>query len=272
MKSLKTYQDASGFIGHIADDGQKEFGDCSQRMGAFCNTPGEENYKAYFLVDYLNQCLLLGKDFEPVRYPPAKSKEWFAKPGCMSFDNYVALICAAGGLKELHPYLKTYLASAFVTLEKRYGFMWNTDIYKDGVMAKRKWFGDFGGAGLLAVFIRAIGLTAKRKWLWLLDWYFVFNAVLRVIESYFKPDRTTDDLNLFEMIAQATAVWPTWPMRLGAKIYFRYRLRAGEDRAHRLEGTPVFTAFQHYYRKDNAPPMDEVKRAHIEILNNLYAK
>jgi hypothetical protein len=267
MKELSEYQDNHGYIGHFDKHRQLEFGDCGQRMGAFCNTDtnihGTAGEKADLLSEFASKCW--DNDArEPTRYPPMYSDMWYSKLGYMSYDNLVAQIIAAGRHDGRDLYLRLWVNAVYKALKARWGFLWNKFEIHD--TEREKLTRDWGGPGLLAVFIRS--MWNKKPWyLFFLDFTLISSALVRVGASKVDPDDVGPDLNFFERIEQASRVFPTWASKLASRIYFRKRLRAGVDVDSRLEGIPVVTAFQHYYRHPQCPPIDEVKKAQIKALH-----
>lgn len=266
MKDLQDYIDENGYVGHVdALNGigtkKLEFGDSANRTAwlyivRFLQGLKQKLPEQYFTMltnnffPLFSKLLLYTK--EPVRHP---SPYWWGRSGTMSCDNFLQLIISFGFMGS-----RAILLELFYAVLKRFGFMWNVyPIWPTEEELKHKKIPDFGGPSLLIAFIRSLktGLT----FLYLLDFWFIFNALLICIRGYFDSDYCDGDINFTRLCYQAKATrTQTLPQKIGVWIYKRFRPRCGRRGESRREGWGPQTALDHYCASLSAPPLNELDR------------
>jgi len=253
-KNLQDFTDFQGFIGHRdPTTGKLEFGDSAQRTFSYfiaqfaTGTPVPKDVvKAAYEA-------IKKPDGELVRHPDIT--EWYGQRGSMSRDQLIPVLIALD-LYGLDKEFKELLWN----LLKRGWFAWNTKRIHETEGWK---IPDFMGLEGLLIAFR--GLGGPFAWcLKFLDRSLKLMVSLRVELSKKDADDVGDDLNLTNLLFHAALKNSTKHAEAAAAMYKAERPGAGADDEHRLEGHPVYTAFQHYYRHWYAPPMDEVFRIPIK--------
>ncbi len=249
---LDDYIDKRGFICHLTEGRYPtDCGDSAQRMGMV-------HIAEYFLSKRLlkiNATATLMSlqspdklDGEWVRY--WDHTKWAGKRHHMSLDQMRPLFWLMV-LDHQNGFLKRTLWSIF----KRYGFLWNTTLNNSANISNTP---DFIGLYFISFLIRGSG----HRWLWpvlmVVDLPLIANSMIRVIVSHIKPDNVGDDLNHILDLICCRVCMPT-PSSWIARLIYRYgRGRAGVNRKSRLKGFGPQTALDHYFRSDNAPPINEI--------------
>lgn len=268
MKVLSDFQDSHGFIGHLDDYGNLEFGDGSQRFGmerlfSWILAPGKTTrwlIATDFLPKYKSLFLETG---EPVRHWD-HFKAWYSRPGTMSRDGLFPLICCLAVMG----YKRELLELAW-KLIKRGGACWNT---KNIGQQDEAWkIPDFVGPLTWLTIIRGL-LNPNSWWAVLLgivlypsimvcDLLFLTLAVaVRMIKPLFDWDDVGDDLNHFCLHLVNSELWAT-PISYGLFVVYLFRPPAGDPKALdvRSEGSiGVVQAFRWYFYGPKKPPLDEL--------------
>ena len=159
---------------------------------------------------------------------PHPTEAWHADPTQFSRDQWEGLMC---GLIET-----------------------NNSVYLSNTWALQKMFRAQNGdivSWEYNLYIRAFKKYYLYPVLILLDLGLVVSVLIRVITSFIDQNNTGDDINVSTMAILAVKHMPT-PLSLLAALL--YRLYKGG----------VLRAFQQYYQRPEAPPMDELLKPELE--------
>lgn len=272
MKSLNPFFDRHGFIGHLDENGELEFGDAAQRLGFYhfandwlfdINLQSERAIREIDRQTFLkNWDYLDSGRSEPVRHHDYT--KWYGRSGCFSRDQLIPIVA----MLTLVSYKRMY--SLFKRLILRGGALWNTK--KIGQDSVEKKIPDFIGTSTLAMFLR--GICYHNTWqtifiywiIFALDIALVFHVLWRCLVGLFNKDNVGDDLNLCVILLHAKLV-PTPLSFLSRKLYLWLRPKPGFVQVFgselKDERGPIL-AIRWYFRSNSAPPLDRYWAAVIK--------
>lgn len=212
MKQWADYFDGLGLLRN------GDTGDSAREMGTYI-TGLPEPLNQLLAWNSLANCFI---DGQWVRHPNPTS-DWHKDPKEFSRDQWVGVMCAMITLMDntsVHWHLRKTYESNFLRAQNGDLITWEMGLY-----------------------VRAFYSWWMKPILWILDFGFVANAIIRVIKSYINSDDTADDINLTSMLYVAKNHASTFWVKIAMWIY-----------SYRKNG--VLSAWQSYYKRPEAPPMD----------------
>jgi len=281
LKGLQQYFDEKGFLCHFKVDEADnviqpiEFdgGDSLMRIGVwlkmkelgqqpimFSTNKSDESTlspRLFFFYYVESNCLSLGVRTEQAEITRHWNKnEWFGKPGTLSRDNFLPILCFA-----LETEMLSWSNHWFKVLKRRWFMMWN--VKKIGQQTEKKKIPDFLGASGFALYARLLipQTVFGRFGLWVMkhvsDSILVGSSIVKVIGSYLDRENTGDTLNLSNVLDTLSRHKPTWQVWISVWI-----LRTFLHRHSKFPNeTRVMSHWCEYFMRDEAPPLDQLVKS-----------
>lgn len=224
MKYIYDYFDQYGLLRN------GDTGDSARETGTYLIPHTSISYNLLFSLRDLSQC------FNPltcqwVRHPHP-TEPWHADPKEFSRDQWTGVMCGLIS-KRNYPEAENMIRGTW-----------------KGQRFLRAQNGDLVTYEY-SLYIRGLQKRFLYPLLFVLDLGILLNVVLRVAISYFSETNTADDINVTSMCIVARQVMPTPVVWLACQLY-------------KLRKHGVYWAWQQYYARPEAPPMDEHLRYLIE--------
>lgn len=264
---VSPYRDSFGLIAQ--GDSDRDGGDTAHRIGVY--------YFGLYLLYKENKIILsqvkemylkdLGMITKEkglyVRHPD--EKKWYSDPANFSRDQSIPITVSLGAFNE-----KERLQDLFDRHIKRFGFYPN--IKKNWTNEVKTFpfdYRDVMGPQHLGMYIRSFNSKKYSPLLYITDIGLLGDVIAILVDTYFKPSKTSNDINVSLLLLQSEDRFPTFISRLAIKVYTKYRQLSFPTKVGFKSNKPIQTAWDYYFEYPD-PPLGEVYIC--PILNYFYQK